>query len=350
MKRYLVIINLFLIGIVTKANNLPFVSWENVPGNPTPDQLIGYLKSAASGQAIDGATVNAKPSDYEAVWGSSLYQSVLNAPVSSFCFGLSQGGERNNGISPNGVAVGGTLKPGVRVIFFVDNGKKIAIAKWGFNGCLNPLGEIQPKAAGPDIDEQTSSANSQPSVNNQQVTIVNPQISWDQGKNIYDQGRDQRELDMYHDADLFTKIQQSGNSQQPSTVGASTVVYTQAPVQNVPYQEPVYTQQRSNFWGDVAGTAVGSFVGTYLGNRLGNRNYGYSYYPQQTYQYRGGGRRGNYGNSGRVYNTTPLNPYGSVVTNPVVRRYNTSQLNGILGGNQGGQGYGNGSGYNYHPL
>lgn len=149
MKKIVLLLMATLMIAYTEAQTikLQFVMWKNGVPSYNDGQILACKTKAIKGEPIPNAEVRATPANYKQAWGEAGYNFLLSAPESDFTVGPSDGTEDNWGIE-NGVAViTGKLSPGVKVIKY----KGVSIAKWGTNGCLNPL-TVPVKADPVDLD------------------------------------------------------------------------------------------------------------------------------------------------------------------------------------------------------
>ncbi len=324
-------------AVNTKAQKYnQFVKWENVITNPSVDQIASWLKKAMAGEPISGAAVRSKKENFVSVWGEDLYDQIATADKTKFFLGKSVGGEQNFAIDPNTniTVASGTLKPETLVIGFKQGENIIPVAKWGTNGCLNPLLPGNSSTSVDETDEDVTFDNKK-TIKSKNTTTGNNEISWEDGYNIYKKGRNDRTDDMLDDAAIYARIQSIGNN---SNNGASCSTCQQSSV--VQPQTAVYygDEEHQSFGGrilndvvDGVATGFGLGVGNNLGNRLFNRN---NVVVRGSYSsYGRGGRMG----GGRIFHSPTRGGGGRNTAGP--RRYNESSLSGIVprgGGRRGG--------------
>jgi hypothetical protein len=296
--------------------------------------MIGYLKNAAQGVVpAKGATLHADAADYRDVWGEALYQKVLTAPVSSFGFYQSKGGEVNYGIDVDGNPVkGAVLSAGVGLIW-LDG---IPIAKWDVNGCLNAINK-QSSTPAPNPQPRPNPQDPPVGGNNNQQIVYLPAQKSEMTMNDYLAASSIAEAKQLNAIYAGAAIMKDGintgaalktccgGSSTTSTTVATTSVPLTAIAMPMPMAYPQQqVQQQSTFWPTFAGSALGTLGGTLLGNAInGNRQ-------QQTFIFDQGFNNGFGG-----FNYTQPNPFGTgfVVNQPGFadpRLYNTSMLNSQL--------------------
>lgn len=144
-----------------------YVMWDNdnPPKTASLKEMVTWIKSAAKGQKIPGASVRSKPQSYKEVWGETLYNAVMNGAESDFTSGYADGSEKNYGVNADGdPEQTGILNKGTIVFKF----KGIPIVKWGTNGCLNAVAVTKKTDLGPGDPEDKD---------NQKTVLITPSSS-----------------------------------------------------------------------------------------------------------------------------------------------------------------------------
>lgn len=146
MKKYIKILvlmtSVMFIAQNTKAQVAnQYVKWASVPNNPEPIQVVAWYKTALTGGDIAGADVRATKDHYKYVYGEKIVAEMNAASPSSFMIDKAKGNELNWGISQNGTPIQkGTIPAGTLLIWFNSPSMGwIPVAKWGENGCFNPV-------------------------------------------------------------------------------------------------------------------------------------------------------------------------------------------------------------------
>ncbi len=146
----------------TNAAKLQFVFWTNGAPATSDAQTITYYTTSLKVGSIAGAEIRATVTNYKEVYGEQGYQMLINAQPSDFTIGYSTGVEQNWGLENGKSVITGTLVAGIKIILY----KGIPVAKWGSNGCLNPL--TVPAPPKNDPVDQDNYAGVPPANNNRQ--------------------------------------------------------------------------------------------------------------------------------------------------------------------------------------